>query len=393
MNSSPLKNTPSHLKIAFIKQGSFSHINKQVFAQLQRVFPEHEIEALDLLPVLNPLTATAAINRLHILRHYWKELLAGRNSFERRFYNTPYAFFLMRGVVENHFRNRAHEFAFSIQTQSLFDAHIAGVPHFVYTDHTHLANLSYPDFDHKLLAARAWIKLESEIYNRANGVFTMSSHVRNSLIELYNLPADKIHRIYAGSNTGIKPLPLENDNYGNKTVIYVGIDWERKGGPILLKAFERVLKAVPDAKLLIIGCKPPVNMPQVRSLGRVPPEQVRQFLARSSVFCFPTRLEPFGIAPLEAYMQRIPVIASKIGAMPDVVEDGVSGILVEPNHVEGFANSMIQLLTNPERCRQFGQRGHELVSKKYTWEHVGDRIRQHISAALGGFPQDNHQNR
>ena len=128
-----------------------------------------------------------------------------------------------------------------------------GIPHFVYTDHTHLANRQYPDPPPNRKFSAEWIELEREIYHRATRVFTFSSNIGRSLIDDYGVEPAKIRCAYAGSNLPRWPgAPVRVP--GGKTILFVGMEWERKGGPLLVAAFRRVLREHPDAKLVIVGC-------------------------------------------------------------------------------------------------------------------------------------------
>ena len=89
-------------------------------------------------------------------------------------------------------------------------------------------------------------------------------------------------------------------------------------------------------------------------------------------------MEPFGIAPIEALVHKIPVIASRIGALPDIVQHNKTGLLVAPDSVDELAAALVDLLSQPEKCRAFGELGHRLVKETYTWKAVGERIKTQI---------------
>jgi glycosyltransferase involved in cell wall biosynthesis len=262
--------------------------------------------------------------------------------------------------------------------QSLFDCSLPRVPHFVYTDHTYLANLQYKDFNPRQMVASIWIELEKQIYRNATLTFVRSSNIEHSLIEQYGHPADKVICVYAGSNVHVDGQSTRQKAYHGKEILYVGIDWERKGGPELIQAFQRVLAKHPDASLTIIGASPKVEVPNCTVLGRLPPEEVATHYENATLFCLPTHLEPFGIAFLEAMQARLPVVGTRIGAIPDFVQDGWNGYLVEPGDVQGLTEALLKLLDDPERCREFGERGFALTQDRYSWEAVGKRFHQHI---------------
>jgi glycosyltransferase involved in cell wall biosynthesis len=127
-----------------------------------------------------------------------------------------------------------------------------------------------------------------------------------------------------------------------------------------------------------VGCFPRVDVPNCHIVGPVPLEKVNQYYANASVFCLPTRLEPFGIVLVEAQSHKLPVVATEIGAIPDFVIDRHNGYLVKPNDVESLAKSLSDLIGNPEKCRTFGENAYSLMKDRYNWDKVGSQMRQYI---------------
>jgi glycosyltransferase involved in cell wall biosynthesis len=167
---------------------------------------------------------------------------------------------------------------------------------------------------------------------------------------------------------------LSDARYASRRILFVGIDWERKGGPLLVKAFRKVLGLMPDARLTIVGCSPKIDVPNVEVLGRLPLDELGAQFRRAAVFCMPTQNEPFGVVFLEAFEYRLPVIATNIGAVPDVVQEGVSGYMVETGDVDALADRLCRLLASPRLCKQFGESGHAHMIARYTWQSTGRRI-------------------
>jgi glycosyltransferase involved in cell wall biosynthesis len=371
-------------KIAFIKLGSFSQINASVGTMLSRHFPEYEVEVTDVEDLLGRNRTAELFNSLHILKYYGRDILRRRRSFQECYYRTPYMFARIGWLVQKRLGRNLSSYAFSFQTQSLYDASIPELPHFVYTDHTHLANLYYPGFDRFKVFARAWIDLEGSLYRNAARNFTMSRHVQRSLLEHYHCAPGRVVCVFAGSNADSLPPPLQNDNYRNQQILFVGVNWERKGGPDLAAAFKIVQQRQPNARLTIVGCSPRLELRNCEIVGRVPLEQMKNYYAQASVFCLPTLLEPFGIVFVESFLNKVPVVATNLGALPDIVEDGKSGYLVEPNNPVELARALGGLLSDAEKCRRFGEYGHRAVLERYSWDAVGNGIRQEIQTALQG---------
>jgi glycosyltransferase involved in cell wall biosynthesis len=89
-------------------------------------------------------------------------------------------------------------------------------------------------------------------------------------------------------------------------------------------------------------------------------------------------VEPFGVAFLEAMQAHLPIIGTRVGAIPDFVNDGWNGFLVEPGDVKGIAEALTKLLDHPDQCREFGIRSLAIVNERYSWEAVGRKLHQYI---------------
>jgi glycosyltransferase involved in cell wall biosynthesis len=369
-------------KIALIKFGFFSHTNASLSAVLHEQFPQYGVEIIDVGELLGSHLTTELLNALDMLKYYGHDILYRRRSFQECNFRTPYMFARVREQMKKHLGRNLSSYAFSLQTQSLYDASVPGLPHFVFTDHTHLANLYYPGFDRHKLFAQAWIDLEASIYLNATRIFTMSQHVRRSLLEHYHCAPERVCCVFAGSNiTGQLP-PLQNDNYHNQRILFAGVDWERKGGRDLVAAFEIIQRRHPNARLTVVGCSPQLELRNCDIVGLVPLEQMKYQYARASVFCVPTLLEPFGIVFVEALLNKLPVVATNLGALPEIVENDRSGYLVEPNHSTQLARALDELLSDAEKCRRFGEYGHRTVLERYSWTATGRRMRREIEAAM-----------
>jgi len=377
---------PARLKIAFIKRKRFSHINAALHAQLERCFPEFDLEEIDVFRDFILRRPDVVLrNLLEILRIYGRDILHRRRKLLLCFYRTPYIFQAIREWLRSRLGPRRGEFAFSFSSQSLYDASIPGLPHFLYTDHTHLANLYYPHFAKSSLFAPDWITLEREIYQNAARVFVPGEHVLQSLREQYGCESERTWCVHAGINFFDEtPPPLSNDDFANQTIVFVGVDWPRKGGPELIEAFERVRQRLPNARLTIIGCTPSVRSPGIHIAARIPIKEVARHLSESSVFCLPSRIEPFGIAVLEAFACGLPAVVTRVGALGGLVRDRETGRVVEPGNPAALADALVELLSDPEKCQRYGEAGRRYAQENGTWHAVGDKLRTAIQECLPG---------
>lgn len=367
---------------AFVTLGDFSGTNDRLLEHLRRHFPDLDADVIDVRD-FKAVNRRDAVRLLYsVARDYGLGSCLTKSRINSRVIRTGYCFRKIRSHLLRRLSQK--QYAFTFQTQSLFDASIIGTPHFLYIDHTHLANMSYPGKRQTPMAPEEWIGLERLMYQNARLNFTMSSHVSRSLVDQYGCPRARVACVYAGSNVAAAEGGNCNpDRFAQKNILFVGIDWERKGGPVLLEAFRAVRRAHPTASLTIVGCSPKISMPGCRVVGRIRSAEVSKFYQGASVFCLPTTVEPFGIVFLEAFAHGLPVVATNIGAIPDFVEQGRSGYMVDCNDAAQLANRLNQLLADPARCAEFGARGQALVGDRYTWAATTERMAFHIKRCIG----------
>lgn len=367
-------------KVAFIKIGNFSFINESIVKCIKDEFPEFEVKIIDVLHFIKDRKHLFFTNMLFLIKEYGYKPSIIRHILRNNFFNTTYIFKKIKYLISKELTNDGYVFSF--QTQSLFDASSPYLPHFVYTDHTQLANLYYPDFSDERLPTISWIEMEKTIYHNSTINFTMSTNISRSLINQYECDPSRVICVYAGSNVNMPDIKIDNDNYQNKNILFVGRDWGRKGGMELMEAFKAVLAVYPDARLTIVGCSPRIDLPNCDVVGRVPLSEVKKYYEKASVFCLPTKLEPFGIVLIEALHHKLPVVSTNIGAIPDFIIEGENGHLVKPYEIESLSRALISLIGNPKKCQDFGKKGYKLAIERYNWKTVGNLMKQNIVAAL-----------
>jgi glycosyltransferase involved in cell wall biosynthesis len=362
-------------KIAFIKYGGFSHINEIVYEILAREFPSFEIETID---VFTDLVNTKDLTTIfHTLKEYGTEMLNRTLNIGNRRLYTRYFFNKLRTAIVKRLQGR--DYLFTFQTQSLFDASIPGTPHFLYTDHTALVNLTYKGFNENSLPSKSWIECEKEIYHHATLNFTMSENVTDSIVKDYHISSNRVTNVLCGPCIDVSRSELFDDlRFSNQKILFVGIEWERKGGPILEAAFQIVLKKFPNATLDVVGCSPKLNTPNCNIVGKVQLSEVSKYYRNASVFCLPTRFDPNPNVCFEAMAYKLPVISTHGGSRPEFVIEGKSGYLVEVDNSQQLAQKLIEMLDSPQKCKSFGEYGHQLVWDTYTWEKMGTKIKQNI---------------
>ncbi len=280
-----------------------------------------------------------------------------------------------------------------IQFGALFDAPSvakSGQRCFSYHDGNMAQRISNPFASVALptALAQAAMSYEKAVYDRLDGIFTMSEHLRQSFIQDFDQAPEKVHCIGAGVN--LDDIPSENPDkrYDTQEVLFVGADFERKGGHVLLKAFSRARQRHPEATLHIAGPRsaPPSDLPLegVQWHGHlrknVPSENARleSLFASSSLFVLPSLYEPFGIAPAEAMIQGIPAVVSKAWALQETVHHRKTGEHVPPGDEDALAETLERLLGQSSELQQLGQEARRDALSRFTWEGVVNRCHAHI---------------
>ncbi len=263
-----------------------------------------------------------------------------------------------------------------------------------YNDSNIAQAVKSPDFPRGVPRWRIQRTFEYErfLYHSHDHLFTMGEYARTSIIEEFGVPADRVTCIGSGINLHEIPSVDPAKSYETKEILFVGIDFERKGGPHVWKAFQEVTKKHPNAVLHIVGPRElPAEIKSTRGVRchgflhkQEPAELARlEALFRSSVLLImPSLYETFGIAPLEAMAYGMATIVSKHGALVEMVTPGVNGELVASGDVQGMADRMIELLDDPDRIARYGRAGRQRVEERYTWQRVVDRMLPAIEGCI-----------
>jgi glycosyltransferase involved in cell wall biosynthesis len=152
------------------------------------------------------------------------------------------------------------------------------------------------------------------------------------------------------------PATMERSFSEPPEILFVGTDFSRKGGDVLLAAWKKLQPS--QAKLLLIGGEVADLPEEVEHHSYISPEELKsRFYPHAQIFAFPTRAEGYGMVVLEAMAYGLAVVASRIGAIPEMVADGETGFLVEPEATSALAEKLAMLIANPEIRRKMGEAG------------------------------------
>lgn len=170
-------------------------------------------------------------------------------------------------------------------------------------------------------------------------------------------------------------------------------DREGKGIDLVLQALPKVVAQCPGVRYRVVGggADLPRLAEMVRKLGlegrtELPgarrDDALRQAYAQADLFVLPTQVEGFGVVFLEAMYHGLPVVAVRASATPEVVEDGVTGLLVAPGNAQELASALVALLSDPERRQAMGEAGRSRVERIYRFEHFTARWERWLAGQL-----------
>jgi len=190
------------------------------------------------------------------------------------------------------------------------------------------------------------------------------------------------------------PPPRETREGRGDRLVFVGVADRAKGIFELLEAFRRLHPAHPDATLTFVGGGPDLEKlraatrtagleASIATLGWVPTARVADLLREHDAFLLPSHYEGLPNALLEAMAAGLPVIATRVGSIPDVITTADNGLLIAAKDIDALTAAMTELLESPERARAMGRRGRQTVETVHDIERVWPRYAEAIDRALG----------
>jgi glycosyltransferase involved in cell wall biosynthesis len=211
-----------------------------------------------------------------------------------------------------------------------------------------------------------WLKHRTNrsVFQRASHNFVWSTWVGRSLVDDYGVEPDRIAVLPPGVDTRLwQPRPTPHD--GPLRVLFVGADFERKGGATLLEAFERLPAG--SAELTLVTRAEVTPRPAVRIVNDLTANDPRliDLYRQSDVFVLPSHAETFGIAAVEASAAGLPVIASRVGGIGDIVVDGETGFIIAPGDGRQLGQRIEQLAADADLRRRLGAAARQRAVERF----------------------------
>jgi len=229
-----------------------------------------------------------------------------------------------------------------------------------------------------------------KLFSDGTAFIGVSRSIRENLLSL-GAPVERTFVSPCGADCSLFTPDGEPTQRGH--FLAVGRFTEKKAPHLTILAFSKVLADFPDARLRMVGegclldaCKTLVSAlqidQQVSFLGSLPHEHVRDELDRASAFVQHSVKAPDGdqegspVSIMEAGAAGVPVIATRHSGIPDIVQHGTTGLLVEEHDIQGMADAMKRLLANPSEAHGMGQAGAKRIHSRFQAKTLSYRVKE-----------------
>jgi glycosyltransferase involved in cell wall biosynthesis len=278
----------------------------------------------------------------------------------------------------------AHSHIFLTSNQVAVAKKLNGLPFLL---HLHGGIDCFPPPNNSSL--RIKFHLKNKLYDPIIGKWTIQA--ADAVASVSKKEIIRIKQIWGLDNKAFYWIPNAIDpnkfnlefTHNHLNVTFIGRLEVWKGIQIFLEAAKLIIKERDDIHFIIVGdgsLRSHVNAVsstlkgKMTVLGQVPHTAIPKILADSSVLVLPSYVEGVPTVCLEALASKVPVVASNIGGIPEVVQNGKTGYLFSPGEVSLCADRILKLIINERLRKKMGKQGRSLIEKFYTWQRVVDKV-------------------
>lgn len=235
----------------------------------------------------------------------------------------------------------------------------------------------YQRLEHDAICERE--RYQKTFYDNVDGILTMGKWLAAELTGSYGIPKEKVFHVGGGVNIDISEI-----NYSQKKenkILFVGRNFERKNGPLVVEAFKLAKKKKADLELYIAGPKN-LNLEGegIIFLGDVPYKDLAHYFNLCDVFCMPSKFEAYGLVFIEALTFGLPCIGRDAYEMPYFIENGKTGYLLKEDSAEELSALMLAAVDNAEMKINV-RNNKKFYVEEYSWDAVCRRISDVINCS------------
>jgi glycosyltransferase involved in cell wall biosynthesis len=245
----------------------------------------------------------------------------------------------------------------------------------------------YSDY-HTRIRRRAHVALDRMCTRLAQAVIAVSAHTAEHLVSVEGAPREKVHTILNGIDFArVKPSPqawqhvrsglgVESDHL----ILVMARLHPEKGHTYLFQALPGIRERVGRRLLVLLAGTGPYEVSYREEVARLGCEDIVRFLGfrhdaadlmvASDLVVLPSEAEAFGLVLAEALFLGRPVVATRAGGIPEIVDDGVDGILVSPAEPQALEDAVVRLLTDDALRKSMGHKGRKKVAKRFRFDRM-----------------------
>lgn len=267
-------------------------------------------------------------------------------------------------------------------------------PIVVWTDATFAGMVDYyPSF--KNLSKRSIRDghiMEQQALTNATAVIYASEWAASSAINSYDVDPNKVSVVNFGANVGADHsvknavMPTNAKNFESCKLLFIGVDWDRKGGDLALEVAVYLNSTGISTELHVVGCEPPENSPSfvIRHgfLSKKNPEDLsslQRLFLESHFLIVPSKVECFGVVFAEASSSGLPSIGSDEGGISDAIRPGINGEMFSKTEDPAVIGDYIRaLLDRPDDYKKLAKSAFSEYKQRLNWESAGGKVSQII---------------
>ena len=243
--------------------------------------------------------------------------------------------------------------------------------------------------------------IEHQLVHQSDRIICCSQYMAKEVSQNLNISMEKIDVIYNGVDTSkfdlredLKSFRERYASPNEKIILYVGRLVYEKGVHILIEAMPKILKAMSEARLIIVGegrmkeflenkAQQLHVADEVHFLGFVQDQTLRKLYHISDVAVFPSLYEPFGIGTLEAMAAKVPVVVSGVGGLGELVEHDKTGVKVYPDNSDSLVWGIMRVLRTPKYANMLKGNAYKKLLHDYNWDLLARKtLETYIKALL-----------
>jgi hypothetical protein len=234
-------------------------------------------------------------------------------------------------------------------------------------------------YGHKAQSApieRAKFWVHRAVMRRALRMTTWSQWAKDSLVRHYGVAADAVTVIHPGTTLADFPEPGAHRprRPGPVRILFVSSDFVRKGGDLLLTVFRRHLSASSELHLVTAAEVPSGEGVWVHRGVKPHSRELLELYSDADVFAFPTRADCFGVVLAEAMAASLPIVTTRVAAIPEAVRDGDSGFVIEVDDADALRDRLERLVSSPDLRRRMGRCSRSVGEERFDMVKNANRI-------------------